>query len=53
MEKTLKDALRGISEPPEAAPSVNFVVEVVSGPDQGKRLTVSRARGGSSENSIT
>ena len=44
MEKTVKDVLRGISEPPEAAPTVNFVVEVVSGPDHGKRLTVSSAR---------
>jgi two-component system, NtrC family, response regulator HydG len=44
VEKTLKDALRGISEPPEATPTVNFIVEVVAGPDQGKRLTVSNAR---------
>ncbi len=46
MEKTLNDALRAITSPPEAAaePSVGFVVEVVSGPDQGKRLTVASAR---------
>ena len=44
MEKTLKDALRAVSEPPEAAPTVGFVLEVVAGPDQRKRLTVSSAR---------
>ena len=50
MDKTLKDALRSISEPPEAArgggrePGIGFVLEVVSGPDQGKRLTVASAR---------
>ncbi|MDB4939261.1 MAG: ATPase [Labilithrix sp.] len=44
MEKTLKDALRAISEPPEPAPTVGFVLEVLSGADQGKRLTVSSAR---------
>ncbi len=44
MEKTLKDALRALSEPPEPAPSVAFVVEVAAGPDQGKRLTVAAAR---------
>ncbi|MDB5216380.1 MAG: ATPase [Myxococcaceae bacterium] len=44
MEKTLKDALRAVSEPPEAGPTVGFVVEVVSGPDQGKRLTVANTR---------
>ncbi|MBX3210461.1 MAG: sigma 54-interacting transcriptional regulator [Labilithrix sp.] len=44
MESTLKDALRGISEPPEPSPSVGFVLEVVSGPDHGKRLTVASAR---------
>ena len=36
--------LRALSEPPEAAPAVSFVIEVVSGPDQGKRLTVSSLR---------
>ena len=44
MEKTLKDALRAVSEPPEALPMVGFVVEVVSGPDQGKTLTVASTR---------
>ena len=44
MEKTLKDALRGLSEPPEAGPTVGFVVEVVSGPDQGKRQKVAGER---------
>ena len=44
MENTLKDALRAISAPPEAAATVGFVLEVVSGPDQGKRLTVASAR---------
>jgi transcriptional regulator with GAF, ATPase, and Fis domain len=44
VEHTLKDALRAISEPPESAPTVGFVLEVVSGPDQGKRLTVAGAR---------
>ena len=40
MDKTLKDALRAITEPPEAAPTVGFDLEVVSGPDQGKRLGI-------------
>ena len=44
MEKTLKDALRAISEPPEPAPTVGFMLEVIAGPDQGKRLTVANAR---------
>ncbi len=44
MEKTLKDALRAVSAPPEAPPKVSFVIEVVSGPDQGKRLTVTGPR---------
>ena len=44
MDKTLKDALRAITEPPEAAPTVGFDLEVVSGPDQGKRLTIGSAR---------
>ncbi|HEY8072501.1 MAG TPA: sigma 54-interacting transcriptional regulator [Labilithrix sp.] len=44
MEHTLKDALRGLSEPPEAAPTVAFTLEVVAGANQGKRLTVSGAR---------
>ena len=44
MEKTLKDALRALSEPPEALPTVGFVIEVASGPDQGKTLTVAGPR---------
>ena len=44
MENTLKDALRAVSAPPEAPPKVSFVIEVVSGPDQGKRLTVTGPR---------
>jgi transcriptional regulator with GAF, ATPase, and Fis domain len=44
VEHTLKDALRGISEPPEASPTVGFVVEVASGPDQRKRLVVEGPR---------
>jgi len=40
----LKDALRGISQPLESAPSVGFLLEVVSGPEQGQRLAVSSAR---------
>ncbi|MBS2012720.1 MAG: sigma 54-interacting transcriptional regulator [Deltaproteobacteria bacterium] len=44
MEKTLKDALRALSEPPEALPTVGFVIEVASGPDQGKKLTVAGPR---------
>ena len=44
VDKTVRDALRAVTEPPQAAPTVGFVVEVVSGPDQGKRLTVGTAR---------
>jgi two-component system response regulator HydG len=43
VDKTLKDALRAISEPPESAPKVGFLLEVVAGPDQGKRLLVPSA----------
>ena len=33
-----------MSEPPESGPGAAFVVEVVSGPDQGKQLRVGAAR---------
>jgi two-component system, NtrC family, response regulator HydG len=44
LEKTLKDALRAFSEPPAAGPTASFLVEVVSGPEQGGKLQVGGGR---------
>ncbi len=44
VEHTLKDALRAFRDPAELEPTVRFVLEVATGPEQGKRLEVGSGR---------
>jgi two-component system, NtrC family, response regulator HydG len=44
VEHTLKDALRSFRDPAELEPTARFVIEVASGPEQGKRLEVANGR---------